>query len=85
MVIPEGLRDVIGRRLSLLSPDCNRLLSVASVIGREFTLDILRTVAEDREFVNVSSAFFRAPRAFRVQFNIQPRIFLLTAAFPAYN
>jgi eukaryotic-like serine/threonine-protein kinase len=45
MTIPEGLRDVIGKRLSLLSPDCNRLLSVASVIGREFALEILKGVA----------------------------------------
>lgn len=45
MTIPEGLRDVIGKRLSMLSPDCNRVISVASVIGREFSLDILRTVA----------------------------------------
>jgi len=44
-VIPEGLRDVIGKRLSMLSPDCNKLLSIASVIGREFAIDILRTVA----------------------------------------
>jgi predicted ATPase len=45
MSIPEGLRDVIGKRLSLLSADCNQLLSVASVIGREFALDILKGVA----------------------------------------
>ena len=36
MSIPEGLRDVIGKRLSLLSKECNQLLSVASVIGTEF-------------------------------------------------
>jgi len=30
--IPEGLRDVIGKRLSRLSQECNRLLAVASVI-----------------------------------------------------
>jgi DNA-binding CsgD family transcriptional regulator/tetratricopeptide (TPR) repeat protein len=43
--IPEGLRDVIGRRLSRLSPDCNRVLAVAAVIGREFDLAILEAVA----------------------------------------
>ena len=46
MSIPEGLRDVIGKRLSLLSPECNQLLTVASVIGREFALETLRTVAD---------------------------------------
>ena len=45
MAIPEGLRDVIGKRVSLLSKDCSRLLSVASVIGREFGIETLRTVA----------------------------------------
>ncbi|KKL50189.1 hypothetical protein LCGC14_2307990, partial [marine sediment metagenome] len=45
MSIPEGLRDVIGKRLSRLSPDCNSLLSVAAVIGREFSLETLRAVA----------------------------------------
>ncbi|MGI8554379.1 MAG: ATP-binding protein, partial [Dehalococcoidia bacterium] len=36
MSIPEGLRDVIGKRLSRLSPQCNRALAIAAVIGREF-------------------------------------------------
>jgi tetratricopeptide (TPR) repeat protein len=51
MSIPEGLRDVIGKRLSLLSPECNQLLSVASVIGREFALETLRAVAGTNENV----------------------------------
>jgi tetratricopeptide (TPR) repeat protein len=45
MIIPEGLRDVIGKRLSLLSPECNRLLAVGSVIGREFALETLKALA----------------------------------------
>ena len=44
--IPEGLRDVIGKRLSRLSQECNRLLAVASVIGREFPLALLQSVAQ---------------------------------------
>ena len=44
--IPEGLRDVIGKRLSRLSEKCNRLLAVASVIGREFPLALLQSVAQ---------------------------------------
>jgi tetratricopeptide (TPR) repeat protein len=47
--IPEGLRDVIGKRLSRLSPDCNRLLTVAAVIGREFGLDVLGKVSQVSE------------------------------------
>ncbi len=45
MSIPEGLRDVIGKRLSRLSPECNRLLSIAAVIGRDFSLETLRQVS----------------------------------------
>jgi tetratricopeptide (TPR) repeat protein len=45
MNIPEGLRDVIGKRLTRLSENCNRLLSIAAVIGREFRLDVLQKVA----------------------------------------
>jgi len=45
MSIPEGLRDVIGKRLSRLSGECNRLLCIAAVIGREFRLKVLERVA----------------------------------------
>jgi eukaryotic-like serine/threonine-protein kinase len=43
--IPEGLRDVIGKRLSRLSAGANQVLTVASVVGREFRLDVLQRVA----------------------------------------
>ena len=43
--IPEGLRDVIGKRLTRLSEECNRILSIAAVMGRDFSLDVLRAVA----------------------------------------
>jgi eukaryotic-like serine/threonine-protein kinase len=55
MNIPEGLRDVIGKRLSLLSKECNQLLSVASVIGRDFGMDTLKAVVSNMNedtFVN---------------------------------
>jgi len=39
--IPEGVREVIGKRLNRLSESCNRILTVASVIGREFDFEIL--------------------------------------------
>jgi len=45
MSIPEGLRDVIGKRLSNLSIECNKVLSIAAVIGREFRLDVFEKVA----------------------------------------
>ena len=46
MSIPEGLTDVIGRRLSRLSEECNRVSAIAAVIGREFHLDVLQRVTD---------------------------------------
>ncbi len=45
--IPEGVREVIGRRLNRLSQRCNETLSIASVIGREFELRQLTPLVED--------------------------------------
>ncbi len=44
--IPEGVRDVIGRRLARLSETANRALTVAAVIGRGFDLGVLAAVSE---------------------------------------
>jgi class 3 adenylate cyclase/tetratricopeptide (TPR) repeat protein len=44
--LPEGVREVIGRRLSKTDPDTQRLLSVAAVIGYEFALPVLARVAD---------------------------------------
>ena len=40
--IPEGVRDVVGRRLSRLSDDTNRVLACASVAGLEFELPVVQ-------------------------------------------
>jgi predicted ATPase len=45
--IPEGVREVIGRRLNRLSQRCNETLTAASILGREFTLDQLKPLSED--------------------------------------
>ena len=37
MRIPEGVREVIGRRLDRLSERCNQALTMAAVLGREFS------------------------------------------------
>jgi DNA-binding CsgD family transcriptional regulator len=44
--IPEGVREVIGRRLNRLSQQCNEALTIASVIGREFNLEQLGRLIE---------------------------------------
>ena len=45
--IPEGVREVIGRRLNRLSARCNEMLTIASIIGREFELRQLTSLVED--------------------------------------
>ena len=43
--IPETIRDVITRRLAHLSDECNRVLVLASVLGREFAPAALARLA----------------------------------------
>ena len=42
--LPEGVREVIGRRLSRLSADCNRMLTVGAAMPGGFTLDAVAAV-----------------------------------------
>jgi predicted ATPase len=50
--IPQGIRGVISKRLTGLSDECNRVLTIASVIGREFGLNqldrLIENISEDR-------------------------------------
>ena len=43
--IPDGLRDVIGKRLSRLSREANQVLAIAAVLGRNFTFETLQAVS----------------------------------------
>ena len=43
--IPEGVRDVVGRRLDRLGPDAVATLEVASVIGPTFSIDVAGEIA----------------------------------------
>ena len=43
--LPEGVREVVGRRLSRLPDAANDLLTVAAVVGREFDLTIVLTAS----------------------------------------
>jgi DNA-binding SARP family transcriptional activator len=45
VAIPQSVRDVIARRLTHLSEECNRVLVLASVLGREFALAALARVS----------------------------------------
>ena len=44
--LPEGVRDVIGQRLSRLSEQSNDLLRTAAVVGREFDVDLVAAVLQ---------------------------------------
>jgi hypothetical protein len=46
LVLPQGVRDTIGRRLQTLSTACHHLLTLASVIGREFDLETLGRISD---------------------------------------
>jgi class 3 adenylate cyclase len=50
VAVPEGVRDVVGRRLGRLSAQANQALSLAAVLGRDFDVELLaalRDVPED--------------------------------------
>jgi DNA-binding CsgD family transcriptional regulator/tetratricopeptide (TPR) repeat protein len=74
--IPEGVREVIGRRLHRLPEDCRRILTVGSVIGRDFTVEALKRITgrpaedlldsvRDAAVAGVISDVRHAPGAFR--------------------
>src|SRR6185503_15126219 len=42
---PEGIREVIGRRLATLSERTSEVLTTAAVIGREFRIELLEALA----------------------------------------
>jgi DNA-binding SARP family transcriptional activator len=47
--IPQSVRDAIARRLAHLSEDCNRILVLASILGREFDLAVTAQIADVTE------------------------------------
>ena len=44
--LPEGVKEVIGRRLSRLTPECNTVLALASVVGREFDVAVIEALED---------------------------------------
>jgi predicted ATPase/DNA-binding SARP family transcriptional activator/class 3 adenylate cyclase len=58
--IPPGVHEAIARRLRRLSKDCRRLLTLASVLGREFDLEALEKasgLSEDELLELLDEAF----------------------------
>jgi tetratricopeptide (TPR) repeat protein len=46
LAIPEGIREVIGRRVARLPEQCAKVLSLASIFGREFSLPLLARLGD---------------------------------------
>lgn len=44
--LPEGVVDVVGRRLSALSTEANRVLAIAAVVGQSFSLRVLARIGD---------------------------------------
>lgn len=61
--LPDGVRDVIRRRLTRLSSKCNEMLTVASVIGREFTTAKLAPLILDTSESELSEVLAEAGSA----------------------
>ncbi len=59
--IPEGVREVISRRLATLDDESNAVLAVAAVIGRDFDAELL-TEATEVGAERVLDACSRPPR-----------------------
>ena len=47
--IPTGVKDVIGQRLAQLGPEAVKVLTLGSVIGREFDLGLLEAIGVSME------------------------------------
>ena len=45
--LPDSVRDVITRRLAQFAESTRQALAIAAVIGRDFRLDVLETLADD--------------------------------------
>jgi AAA ATPase-like protein len=58
--VPEGIKDVIGRRLERLAPDELDVLMTAAFLGPDFRLDVLHAVAGDVDVVAAIEAGVRA-------------------------
>lgn len=58
LALPDGVRVVIGARVGRLGKDAGRVLSVASVIGRDFDLDLLAraTKASEDDLLDILDA-----------------------------
>jgi DNA-binding CsgD family transcriptional regulator len=72
MPVPEGVKDVIHRRLSLLSEECCQVLTIASVIGNEFDLTLLDMLIGDHSLDEIIQVMEEAVSARLIEELPQP-------------
>jgi hypothetical protein len=63
VTVPEGVKDVIGRRLDRLAPTTLDILTLAAVLGNDFRLEALQAVALDQRQDDVIAALEAAVAA----------------------
>lgn len=70
--VPEGIREVIGRRLNRLSLTANKVLAAASVIGRAFDLRLLAPLLDGLDENACSEAIEEALQAHVLEASREP-------------
>ena len=78
--VPEGIQQIIGARLNKLSAPCADVLSVAAVMGRNFSLDIVFLALSETSREQVSAALEEAVAARIVETAAAPAWFRSTHA-----
>ena len=78
--IPEGIKDVIGRRLNRLSAAANAVLAAAAVVGRAFDLRLVVPLLDEGDDEACSSAIEEALQARIVEPLREPRRYQFTNA-----
>jgi tetratricopeptide (TPR) repeat protein len=75
--IPDGVRDVVGRRLSRLSPSAGRILGVAAIAGLEFEPAVVGVAAglDDEELFSALEAAATARLVSEVPGGVRYRFF----------
>ncbi|MFC4705958.1 helix-turn-helix transcriptional regulator [Paraburkholderia caffeinitolerans] len=78
--IPEGVKQIIGRRLDHLSPPTNRVLERAALIGRIFELRLLRYLLDEALAIHFNDAIEEALRSRILEPGEQPGCFQFSHA-----
>jgi tetratricopeptide (TPR) repeat protein len=60
--VPEGVKDIVGRRLAALGENAAHVLAIASVVGRRFGLDVLERLSglDEEELIGALEDALRA-------------------------